>query len=301
MVYLIRTAFLDKRFKNVNETRIALLILILGVIFVAVATVAIAAERTNPLVFECLPWRVGQFVEYQIIHIENEGGKNRYKISLVGQETVNGKVYFWEKIDIFENIYYKKGELFKKNITFLALVEPLTTEKFIKDIAQYIQNGFFPKSAVRLKIQLSDGPFLEVNPSLYFSQQGIIEKTPYSHSPDAMGKIDFSRMKFANGGEKITVPAGTLECGHIFVNTDVQKEFFDEGFDLWRSSKVPLLGIVRMEFSKTAYWEKWFYRDGKKKINSMNSFIDYFFHKRILGRTSKDTYTIQLIDYGPKE
>lgn len=264
-------------------------------------TVMSLAEQSRLPEFECLPWEVGQFVEYQIIHPENEGIKNRYKITLVGKETRDGKVYFWEKIDIFENIYCKKGELFRKNITFLALVEPVTSEKYNKNIVKYIQNGFWPKDAVELKVQFFDGPFVDVNPSIYFAHQNIIEDTSYSRSPDALGRIDFSRMKFLNINEEVTVPAGTWECGHIFVITDPQKEYFDEGFDLWRSPKVPLLGIVRMDFSKTDYWNKWFYRNSPKAINSIQNFLNYIMQKRILGRTRSDTYTTQLINYGPVE
>ncbi len=276
-----------------------------GLIWVLLfATPVLAGESPEPSgrpVFQCLPWEVGQFVEYQVIHFENEGGNNRYKIALVRKETIDGKVYFWEQIDIFEYVYYKKGELFKKNITFLALVEPLTSDKFNRDITRYIRDGFLPRDAIKLKVQLSDGPFLEVDPSEYFSYQHILEGTAYSRLPDAMGKIDFSRLKFANGNEQVTVPAGVLECGHVLVSTDFQKEYFDEGFDLWRSPKVPLLGIVKMDFSKTSYWDKWFYRNQPREIHSIGDLFHNLFNKRILGRIRADTYTAQLIDYGPKE
>lgn len=305
MKLLISSSLLCEWFRRVHKRPFAEFFLIGSIIVTCLATIATASEPSRLPVFECLPWEVGQFVEYQIIHFENEGTKNRYKISLVGKETIEGETYFWEKIEIFEYLYYLRGELLRKNLTFLALVKPLTTDMFNKNMAQYIQNGFLPKDAVRLKVQLSDGPFFEVNPSRYLSYQGIIEKTPYARSPDAMGKIDFSRMKFASvdgkiAFEKVTVPAGTLECGHIFVSTDAQKEYFDEGFDLWRSPRIPLLGIVKMDFSKTSYWNKWFYRNGLKRITSISSFLDYLFHKRILGRTREDIYTAQLVDYGPK-
>lgn len=271
---------------------------LLQALALTIPSVVAAGEQKSGKAFECLPWKVGQFVEYQIVHLENEGTKNRYRISLVGEEKIGEKPYFWEKIDIFENVYYIKGELFRKNITLLALVEPLTSEKFSQDAARYIQNGFCPSKALKLKIQLSDGPFIEVNPASYFSHQGIIEETPYSFTPDAAGKIDFSRIKFSSGLEKINFAAGVLECEHIFVKTDRQKNYFDEGFDLWRSSKVPLLGIVKLKFSETLYWDKWAYRNETKQIKSIKGLIRYFFKKRVPGRRRPDTYTIKLISYG---
>lgn len=286
---------------GLNKSCMMFRIIFFLVFFYYLLTFISLAEQSRLPRFECLPWEVGQFVEYQIIHPENEGIKNRYKITLVSEEIRDGKVYFWEKIDIFENIYCKKGELFRKNITFLALVEPVTSDKYNRNIAQYIQNGFWPKDAVELKVQFYDGPFVDVNPSLYFAHQNIIEDTPYSRSPDALGRIDFSRMKLLNINEEVTVPSGTWECGHIFVSTEPQKEYFDEGFDLWRSPKVPLLGIVRMDFSKTAYWNKWFYRNSPKAISSIRNLLSYIMQKKILGRTRSDTYSAQLINYGPVE
>ncbi len=282
------------RFQQVNRACVFLCAMVLSVMLAGKS----AAQPPQGGRFEVRPWEVGQFAEYQIIHFEDEGAKNRYKVSLVGQEKIGDKVYFWQQVDIFESVKHIKGELFRKNLTILALVEPLTPEMFQKDAAQYIQNGFFPRRAVKLKVQVLDGPFIEVDPAQYFSHQDVIETTPYSRTPDAMGKIDFSRMRFLDSHERITVPAGTMMCDHILVSTDAQREYFDEGFDLWRSASVPLLGIVKMEFSKTCYWEKRGYQN-KKKVNSVQAFIAYLLHKRVPGRDRPDTYVAQLIDYGP--
>lgn len=257
----------------------------------------VTAEQVADKALDVMPWEVGQSVEYQIISMENTGGDNRYKFTLVGKEKVGEKIYFWERIDIYESNYYFGTTEFKKNITLLALVLPLNTNEFRSDPAQYISHGLFPTEALRLKIQIFDSQFIEVDPKTYFLHQDIIEKTPYSITPHAMGRINFSNMRISSSLEKISVPAGVFECQHIFVNTDMFKEYCDEGFDLWRSPKVPLLGIVKMEFSKTAYWEKWSYRNEPQKIKTVRDFFSYLFNRRISGRRRPDTHTVNLIGY----
>lgn len=267
---------------------------------ITIGVYKLRAENDSERTFEVMPWKVGQFVEYQVISMEEEGRNNRYKISLVGKENVEGKLYFWMQVDIYEFLLYryqKKPEL-KKNITFLMLVPLVTTEDFSKSPIYYITNGFFPQNAIRLKVKIYDGPFIEIVPKTYFSYQNIIEDTAYSITPDAMGKIDFSRMKVSNTIERITAPAGNFECEHIFVNTDVDREYWDEGFDLWRSPAVPLLGIVKMEFSKTLYWEKWSYKNESKKIKTINDFFLNLYTKRVPGRRRPDTHIISLVGYG---
>jgi hypothetical protein len=261
---------------------------------------AMADEIVNKA-FEVMPWKVGQSVEYQIISIENTGGDNRYKFTLVGKEMVNGKIYFWERIDIYQLNYFQEGTEFRKNITLLALIPPLNPKEFTRDPARYISLGLFPAEAVRLKIQIFDSPFIEVDPKSYFLHQDIIEKTPYAITPHAMGKIDFSNMKIFDFLEKISVPGGIFECQHIFAHTDVFKEYWDEGFDLWRSPKVPLLGIVKMEFSKTSYWEKWSYRNESQKIKTVHDFFSYLFNKEIVGRRKPDTHIMNLISYNQND
>jgi len=261
----------------------------------------VMAEQIVNKTVEVMPWKVGQSVEYQIISIENAGGDNRYKFTLVGEEKVDGKVYFWERIDIYQLNYYQGATESRKNITLLALVPPLNTEEFTCDPARYISLGLFPAEAVRLKIQIFDSQFIEVDPKSYFLHQDIIEKTPYSVTPHAMGRIDFTNKIISDFLEKISVPAGVFECQHIFAHTDVFKEYWDEGFDLWRSPKVPLLGIVKMEFSKTSYWEKWSYRNESKKIKTVRDFFSYLFNKEIVGRRKPDTHIMNLISYNQND
>lgn len=153
-------------------------------------------------------------------------------------------------------------------------------------------------NAIRLKVRVSDSPFVDVDPKVCFSHQDVIEDTPYILSPEAMGKIDFSRMKVSKNNEIITVPAGDFNCSKIYVTTDSEKDYCDEGFSLWRSQQVPLLGIVRMEFSKTLYWEKWKYRNESGPFNTIKDFISYIYRKRVPGRRNSDTHIVNLLKYG---
>lgn len=248
-------------------------------------------------VFNIMPWKVGQFVEYQIISVENESRENRYKFSLIGQEDIEGKTYFWIQIDIYEYLFQKYRKL-RKNISFQVLTLPVTSEGFSQNPAYYISSGFFFPGAIKLRVKIYDAPFEDAGLKAYFSHQDIIEGTLYSITPEAMGRIDFSRMQICKVKENIPVLAGSFECNHIFVSTDIRDEYYDEGFDLWRSSSVPLLGIVKMEFSKTLYWEKWSYKNETRKIRTVKDFLSNLYKKRVPGRRRPDTYVINLVRYG---
>lgn len=269
---------------------------------VAVSIILCCTEINNYVVaqdepYEIMPWRVGQFVKYQILTPENEGEDNVYKVSLVKEEAIDGKVHFWMQIDIYELVKIRRLE-FKKNLTCQMLVSPIASEEFRDNPAKFISSGFSPERAVKMKIQIFDGPFVDVSPKEFFSHQEVIEDTGYSMTPEAMGKVDFSRLQFIPTKEKISVPAGDFNCIHFFVKTDVYREYYDEGIDLWRSPEVPLLGIVKMEFSKTYYWDKWSYRNEGGKIKSFPEFFSYLFNKRIDGRRRPDTHVIKLLSYG---
>jgi len=256
------------------------------------------AER----VLEVKPWEVGQFATYQIISFVDEGAgeQNRYEISIIGKEQENNVVYFWLQIEIYEFLLLSDRADLVKNITFQMLVPPLTTEEFTCNPAKYIANGFFPSNAVKLKVQIYDSDFIEVDLKEYFSHQNLIENTAYSMTPEAMGKIDFSRMQFSERPEEISVPSGKFRCDHILVNTNAANSYHDEGFDLWHSKNVPLLGIVRMDFSKTLYWEKWSYRNEGKAMKSFKDFLRHIYTKRVPGRRFSDIHQIILVNYGQK-
>ena len=249
--------------------------------------------------FDVMPWEVGQFVEYQILTPEGEGEGNLYKVSLVGEETYRGEKYYWMQIDIYEMVQLRKPE-FTKNITLKMLVPPVTSDDFKKNPAEFIASGFSPKRAVKLKIQIFDNAFVDVAPDDFFSHQEIVESTPYLISPEAMGMVDFSKLQHCTAKEQVSVPAGDFYCEHLFVLTDPQQEYWDEGFDLWRSPKVPLLGVVKMEFSKTLYWEKWLYKNKMDMMKSFKDFLQFLYTKRVPGRRRPDTHWINLVRYGKK-
>ncbi|HLG39371.1 MAG TPA: hypothetical protein VI461_06870, partial [Chitinophagaceae bacterium] len=201
---------------------------------------------------------------------------------------------------IYESLLLKDRVDVIKNITFQMLVPPVTTQEFSRNPEQYITNGFFPANAVRLKVQIYNNDFVEVDPKEYFTHQDLIEAMAYSITPEAMGEIDFSRMQLSEDPEKINVPAGTFLCDHIYVNTNMENAYYDEGFDLWRSQNIPLLGIVKINFSKTLYWEKWSHRNEGKTIGSFQDFLRYIYTKRVSGRRYPDDLIGALIDYGQK-
>jgi len=278
------------KFSKVKNQTIILSLISILFIFVFQAK----AEQTYSL----MPWQVGQFVEYQVISFEGEGADNRYRIALVAKERVQGKEYFWLRIDIFSSVKDLRETKLKKNITFLCLLPEVRSCEFENNPAAFFKNGFFPSSAVKLKVQLFDGEFTEVDCREYFSYQSIIEDTPYSLTPDYLGNIDFTRMHVLDRMEQILVPAGSFFCKHFYVKTDISRSYTDEGFDLWQSSAVPLLGVVKVEFSKTLFWEKWSYKYETGQIRSGKEILSRFFTKRVPGRRREDTCIIKLVNYG---
>ncbi|MCX5700975.1 MAG: hypothetical protein NTZ63_05490 [Candidatus Omnitrophica bacterium] len=240
--------------------------------------------------FKIKPWSVGQFVVYQITSFEGEDADNRYQISLIGEEVINGKRYFWEKIDIWESLvtygYNSINKELVKNISFKALVPAADYNSFMMNASDFISNGIFPGKAIKLSVQINDGPWKDIQAKDFFNHQDVIEDTPYSVTPYAKGRIDFSKLKLDTVLRSVTVPAGEIYCYHFYVNTEIDEEYWDEGFDLWRSQDIPILGLVRMQFSKTLFWEKW-------KLKNQNI-------KKVLGRMRPDDCIMSLIDYGPK-
>lgn len=247
-----------------------------------------ADQESEP--FKIKPWSVGQFVVYQITSFEGEDADNRYQISLIGEEVINGKRYFWEKIDIWESLvtygYNSINKELVKNISFKALVPAADYNSFMMNASDFISNGIFPGKAIKLSVQINDGPWKDIQAKDFFNHQDVIEDTPYSVTPYAKGRIDFSKLKIDTVLRSVTVPAGKIYCYHFYVNTEIDEEYWDEGFDLWRSQDIPILGLVRMQFSKTLFWEKW-------KLKNQNI-------KKVSGRMRPDDCIMSLIDYGPK-
>ena len=253
------------------------------------------AEAQNP--YAVKPWEVGQSVLYQIITMEGESAWNRYKISITGQEEISGKHYFWVQIDISEGeIVHGHNTIDRKltrNISFKALVPPKGSDVFFNDPAGFISTGISPSEAIKLFVRVGKSLWSEEDPKAFFQHQDVLESTPYSQTPHAKAKIDFGKLKVDRDLSDVTVPAGAIPSWHFFVKTTPDEEYWQEGFDLWRSAEIPILGLVKMEFSKTDYWEKAAYQNGLAHRR--------LFSQRVPGRTRPDTCTILLLDYEPKK
>jgi len=269
-------------------------------LFIFIYSCLHASEVSSP--FEVMPWKVGQFAVYQIISMEGEDTGNRYAITLTGEEVVEGRPYFWMTIDIWSNSRrYGHNTVMredKKSVSFKALVPVLNTEIFSADFAAVIARGVFPGNAIKLSVQFEDGPWYPVDPKTFFSHQEVIEDTPYSLTPHSCGRINYNKLLVDKQASFIKTETGDFACYYFSVDTGITDEFCDEGFGLWRSGSVPILGIVRMEFSKTNYWEKWEYQYREKNKKNRSFGLRSLYEKRVPGRRRSDTCTAVLIDYG---
>lgn len=264
--------------------------------------ILMAQDSLEP--FKVMPWQVGQYVIYQITSFEQEDANNRYIISIIGQDKIDNEIYFWIKMDIYESIVrygYNTASIEKeKNISFKALVPPLNSSSFAREPSYFISCGLFPAKALRLAVQIGDGEWHWVDPADFFAHEDIIEDTPYALTPHSKGRINFNKLKIDKKPVMINSPAGRFDCYHLSVNTNAKEKYWDEGFDLWRSAEVPILGLVKMEFSKTLYWEKWAYRHKPEIKNRLKYFFTSLYKKRVAGRRNPDTCIVTLIKYGQR-
>ena len=239
--------------------------------------------------FKILPWQVGQYAVYQIVSIESDSLDNRYKFSLMGKEEIGDKTYFWMEIEISEGRYKKRNAIIR------TLVPTLTSEEFKEKAAELIANGLFPLRAKRITVQLEGGAFYEQNLASIMSSQGVVRDSDYKLTPDSMGRINFTKLRVDNNPSDILVNSKRLRAFHLYVETDPSEKFNAEGIDFWRSPEVPFLGLVRMEFSKTLYWEKY------KRKHASEGFLEHIFTSIVPGREKADIYIANLIDYGAEE
>ena len=77
-------------------------------------------EAADNQCFKIVPFKVGQWVEYQIVSLEEQSKDNRYKISVLNEEIIDGEIYFWIGFDVFN-----QG---KREISFKALMKNFKTE-----------------------------------------------------------------------------------------------------------------------------------------------------------------------------
>lgn len=255
--------------------------------------------------YKVMPWSIGQYVVYKIISMEGEDSDNRYKICITGKEILHGKTYFWLRVDIFESVVYygydKITKYLKNNISFKALMLPKDTPSFINNPSDFIFSGIFPKEPIKFAVRIGEGAWHFVDAENFLSHNYIIEDTPYSLTPYYKGKINFTKLKIDEKPNIIDTPAGKFLCSHFFVNTDKKEEYWDEGFDLWRTEEVPITGLLKMDFSKTLYWEKWSYRSNGSIARTIFDYIKALYGRRVSGRREPDTCTILLLDYGPRK
>lgn len=291
---------MKKRF--LKALGICSLALILPIAALNHASICFAADE-GP--YAVKPWEVGQYVLYQIVTFEGEGKDDRYKISLTGKENIEGKTFFWMQIDICENFIYHGyntiTQKLEKNISFKALVPPKDGTSFVNNPSLFLSDGILPKDAIKLAIQIKNGEWHWVEPKSIFSHQHILEDTPYILTPDAKGKIDFSKLKIDPDPMTMSTESGEkIPCYHFFVPTAAQDEYWDEGLDVWRSPEIPILGIVRVDFSQTKYWDKWSLRNENPLEKTPFDFFHELYKKRAPGRRSPDNCFMKLVDYGPK-
>ncbi|MFH1061632.1 MAG: hypothetical protein V1747_01940 [Candidatus Omnitrophota bacterium] len=269
--------------------------ILLGV-FLFSALFAVPRSWSEPKAgcFGLLPFHVGQFAEYRIISLESLSQKNRYIISVIDEETIGDNKYFWIELAVYNDTL--------REISFRALVLPYNHNDFVQDPAAYIAQGLFSlfETARKIIIIPRDGESFAVDPQEFLNQPDILADTFYKDIPDEKNTVDYAKLRWLPQVETIQTPVGVFQCFHFWVATDKKDAYTDEGLDLWRSSQVPFLGIVRMEFSKSGYLEKYNYRaaEAMKGKNWLKQFFLPFFLKNVEYRDRGDTYVMELVAVG---
>jgi hypothetical protein len=264
-----------------------------GLIFLCLANNKSSAADLAAAYRLC-PLKVGQSVEYQITGIFGKDKDDCYNIAVTGKELISEREYFWIKMDIFSAK--------KKEISFKALISPFVQEEFSSNPRLYISEGMLVllKGARRLLISTGNNyVYYPVSPEILSGRPEILADSIYSRLPYEQNSVSYAKLKIDDQEQLRIVPAGVFRCGHFVVKTDKQQAYTDEGFDLWRSEKVPFLGIVEMEFSKTLYQQKRDYRYGLllKTGNWLEKLHAFFFLRRRYDISRKDSFDIRLISY----
>lgn len=265
-------------------------------VFLFSALFAVPRSWSDPKAgcFELLPFHVGQFAEYRIISLESLSQKNRYIISVIDEETIDDNKYFWIELVIYNDAL--------REISFRALVSPYNSDDFVKDPAVYIEKGLFSlfETAKKIIIISRDGESFAVDPQEFLKQPDILTDTFYEDTPDEKNAVDYMKLQWQPQAQNIQTSAGIFQCFYFWVATDKKDAYTDEGLDLWRSSQVPFLGIVRMEFSKSGYLEKYNYRtaEAMKGKNWLERIFFKVFTKNVEYRDRGDTYVMELVAMG---
>ena len=254
------------------------------------------AAEAKPILKLC-PFKAGQRAEYQIIGLQNKNKDDRYRISVLGKEVIDGREYFWIQYEIFG-----RGQ---RMMSFKALISPYKEDEFNNDPARYVSGGmlYLLENAKQLFVCAEQKCFYrEASPHDFFACPELLKGSFYENTPYEKNRVDYSKLKIYGKKEDVSSPAGDFSCDHLAVETGSRDPYTDEGLDLWRSERVPFLGIVRMEFSKTGYREKQKYRylrryntaDWRQKI-----YMYFFMRQPENGRN--DIFIMRLLSYDAGE
>jgi hypothetical protein len=183
-------------------------------IFLFLLLITVTCKKNTTFKFK--PWQVGQWVEYELDTPE-KAGIMHFKYSLVGQEKIEGKNYFWYESRI---INYTMGDT-----TFSKL---LTPERF---------EGV----PIRFLTKADAGSPIEEDIA---TASDIKNLRPFPFTED---DIEEGRQK----SEKVTVKAGTFFCIQSKIKTKGERfglEYGNVDWDVWVNSKVPICGVVKASF-----------------------------------------------------
>ena len=180
------------------------------------------------------PMKVGAWTKYKITSAkpEEEHSPSTLKLSLVGEEKTKGQNLFWFEIDMTD----QNGD--RDIIKYLTKLDELNTQKGYMSII----------------FKHNDEPAVEYEFEIPEEQPEYQAETTYSNETSKERKQETSTPNFTVDEQTITVPAGTFKCKH-FVTVNEEN---GEKTEVWVSSKVPLMGIVKMvsddgEMVLTAY------------------------------------------------
>ncbi len=177
-------------------------------IAVGLLTCAVLGCKKKPLVYELPVWNAGDWVEYEI----TEPGAKSYTVryAVTGTEVIHSETYYWlEMVDREQG-----GDIIYKMLVPYGFRGP--AERMIMKVGT--------EQAIELPDGLNEDPDVSYRPYLFLQDE--VKK----------GTV---------GEEKIQVPAGTFNSIHA--------KLADPGLDktvrieAWVQSKIPLLGMVKLE------------------------------------------------------
>ncbi|MFH1094418.1 MAG: hypothetical protein V1739_09775 [Candidatus Omnitrophota bacterium] len=268
-------------------------------IFFIIAPAHAVSAKTVEDCFIIADWDVGQFAEYRVIGFDDMGIENSYRLTIIGKEMFEGEKCFWLRYDIINRDI--------NEITFRALVSPITAYEFSLDPAGYIEGGALAilRCSKKLFVSFQGSRETEVEVSELFVNTLLENDSCYTDVPDEKEAVDFSRLTWDCAATSISTPAGVIdECYGFRVTTRLDDPEWDTGMDFFRSANVPFLGIVRIEFSKTRFREKLqFQQDiSERNCSWFERLWTHIFVRPVKRMWLEDTwYCIELIDFGIEE